>query len=136
MKLLALLIGLSLVTPLVNAATPKKTSTSKKKKTSRKRKAPQVTPQQRAEATAKVQSWLQAEAPIQNAAALSLFYLRLRQSAENQAAGPIRVIQFGDSHTAGDSFTGELRRALQQRFGDGGPPVGRPAPPVRSAGRR
>lgn len=31
-----------------------------------------------------------------------------------------RVVQFGDSHTANDLWTGALRRGLQARFGDGG----------------
>ena len=31
-----------------------------------------------------------------------------------------RVLQLGDSHTAGGFFTDELRRRLQQRWGDGG----------------
>ncbi|UOP05576.1 SGNH/GDSL hydrolase family protein [Conchiformibius kuhniae] len=31
-----------------------------------------------------------------------------------------RVVQLGDSHTAGAFFTDELRRRLQQRWGDGG----------------
>ncbi|HYC67707.1 GDSL-type esterase/lipase family protein [Brevundimonas sp.] len=33
---------------------------------------------------------------------------------------PVRIIQFGDSHTAGDRITGKLRADLQQRFGSGG----------------
>jgi lysophospholipase L1-like esterase len=32
----------------------------------------------------------------------------------------VRVVQFGDSHTAADYETGPIRRALQARFGDGG----------------
>lgn len=32
----------------------------------------------------------------------------------------LRVLQLGDSHTAGDYFTDELRRQLQQKFGHGG----------------
>jgi lysophospholipase L1-like esterase len=32
----------------------------------------------------------------------------------------VRVLQFGDSHTAADMFTGEARRVFQQQFGDGG----------------
>jgi lysophospholipase L1-like esterase len=38
-------------------------------------------------------------------------------------AGPlptVRVLQWGDSHTAADMFTGEARRAFQSEFGDGG----------------
>ena len=31
-----------------------------------------------------------------------------------------RIVQLGDSHTAGDYFTNELRTRLQQQWGDGG----------------
>lgn len=32
----------------------------------------------------------------------------------------VRILQFGDSHTAADIFTGAMRSQLQARFGDGG----------------
>jgi lysophospholipase L1-like esterase len=32
----------------------------------------------------------------------------------------VRILQFGDSHTAADLFSGELRTILQTRFGNGG----------------
>jgi lysophospholipase L1-like esterase len=32
----------------------------------------------------------------------------------------LRVLQWGDSHTAADMFTGEARRVFQEQFGDGG----------------
>lgn len=32
----------------------------------------------------------------------------------------VSIVQLGDSHTAADLFSGELRRLLQQRYGDGG----------------
>ncbi len=32
----------------------------------------------------------------------------------------VRVLQWGDSHTAADMFTGEARRVFQSEFGDGG----------------
>src|SRR5207302_11012269 len=33
---------------------------------------------------------------------------------------PVTILQIGDSHTAADFFTGELRKRLQARYGDGG----------------
>jgi lysophospholipase L1-like esterase len=33
---------------------------------------------------------------------------------------PFRIVQFGDSHTAGDLFTEQLRRHLQSKYGNGG----------------
>ena len=35
-------------------------------------------------------------------------------------APTVRILQFGDSHTAADLFTGEMRTQLQSRFGNGG----------------
>ncbi|MBK8170276.1 MAG: hypothetical protein IPK60_08000 [Sandaracinaceae bacterium] len=50
--------------------------------------------------------------------ALDHFYNALRGSSP--ASPPVRVLILGDSHTAGDSFPGEIRRALQMQFGNGG----------------
>jgi lysophospholipase L1-like esterase len=36
------------------------------------------------------------------------------------ASSTVRILQFGDSHTAADIFTGAMRAHLQQKFGDGG----------------
>lgn len=67
---------------------------------------------------------------IQNAAAMVPFYEQLYRSQQQPGAGePLRVLQFGDSHTASDDWTGALRARFQQKFGDGGPgftPAGRP----------
>lgn len=35
-------------------------------------------------------------------------------------ATTVRILQFGDSHTAADIFTGAMRAHMQQQFGDGG----------------
>jgi lysophospholipase L1-like esterase len=43
---------------------------------------------------------------------------RLESGAEKRH---VRVLWFGDSHTYADYLTGAVRRALQQRFGNGGP---------------
>jgi len=58
---------------------------------------------------------------------------------EKGAAKPARritILQIGDSHTAADYFTGEVRRILQAKFGDGGPGAlvaGRPHLGIRHA---
>ena len=57
--------------------------------------------------------------------ALDGFYAQL---ASHEAAmkdssaqtSTLRVMQFGDSHTAADMFTGEARRVFQSQFGNGG----------------
>lgn len=52
---------------------------------------------------------------------LQRFY-SLLEVIERPDAPPtrVRILQIGDSHTASDTFTGPLREALQERFGDGG----------------
>src|SRR6266851_222000 len=57
---------------------------------------------------------------IENPHALRPFFDQLHQLEADPNAQLVRVIQFGDSHTAGDSFTGALRTLFQQKFGDGG----------------
>src|SRR5882757_5546757 len=57
---------------------------------------------------------------IENPRALQPFFGQLHQLAADPGSQLVRVIQFGDSHTAGDSFTGALRTLFQQKFGDGG----------------
>src|SRR5271170_173613 len=57
---------------------------------------------------------------IENARALHPFFDQLHQLEADPKAQLVRVIQFGDSHTAADVFTGALRTLFQQKFGDGG----------------
>jgi lysophospholipase L1-like esterase len=57
---------------------------------------------------------------IENPHALRPFFDQLHQLEADPKAQLVRVIQFGDSHTAGDSFTGALRTLFQEKFGDGG----------------
>ncbi len=38
-----------------------------------------------------------------------------------KASAGITILQLGDSHTAGDHFSGALRRILQAKYGNGGP---------------
>lgn len=50
---------------------------------------------------------------------LARFHARLA-ALESGAVRQVHVLQIGDSHTAGDHFSGRLRALLQQRFGNGG----------------
>jgi lysophospholipase L1-like esterase len=55
--------------------------------------------------------------------------------ATREQRGSLRILQIGDSHTAADLFTGEVRKELQARYGDGGAgyvDIGQPHPGVRS----
>ncbi len=53
--------------------------------------------------------------------ALDGYYRALAATEAGTAAHPARVSWFGDSLTADDQITDELRRRLQAKFGDGGP---------------
>lgn len=61
-----------------------------------------------------------AEIPVENPAALIPFFEQLYRLQEGQASGPVRILHYGDSHTAADEWTGEMRVKLQEKFGDGG----------------
>jgi lysophospholipase L1-like esterase len=61
------------------------------------------------------------------------------QKPRGLARKNITILQIGDSHTAADFLTGELRRLLQVRYGDGGAgymSAGRPHIGVRSSAFR
>ncbi|HEY8939527.1 MAG TPA: GDSL-type esterase/lipase family protein [Cellvibrio sp.] len=44
----------------------------------------------------------------------------LQQLEQGKRTEPLRIIQLGDSHTAGDYFTGQMRLRLQRQFGNAG----------------
>lgn len=69
--------------------------------------------------------------PILNAGVLRPFLDAL--DSLDPAAGDrvVRVLHFGDSHTAADYWTGRIRRRLQGRFGDAGPGLVLPGKPWR-----
>ena len=48
------------------------------------------------------------------------FFESLARLEDGKAQDDIRIIQFGDSHTAADIQSAAARRGLQARFGDGG----------------
>ena len=52
--------------------------------------------------------------------ALGSFYAALESWERSGRQGRFTILQIGDSHTAGDNWTGYLRERLQRRFGDGG----------------
>jgi hypothetical protein len=57
---------------------------------------------------------------IENPEALGPFFEQLSALEQNPKGELVRAIQFGDSHTAADLFTGALRTLFQTKFGDGG----------------
>jgi lysophospholipase L1-like esterase len=51
---------------------------------------------------------------------LAHFYQRLAGLDDGRAHDDVRILQYGDSHTASDMGTSAFRHHLQSRFGDGG----------------
>lgn len=57
---------------------------------------------------------------LDGADALRPFYEALAKLEDGRAQDDVRIVQFGDSHTAADLETAVIRRGLVARFGDGG----------------
>lgn len=97
----------------------KKTS---KKRTARVPRAPRVSAEVKAESAEMVQARIAGmlDDTIQNPAALVPFFERLYRAQQGEP-GPVRVLQFGDSHTASDDWVGAIREKFQTQFGVGGP---------------
>ena len=69
-------------------------------------------------------------------AELAPFFERLHQISAGSGPRSVHILHFGDSHTAGDGWTGWLRSLFQERFGDGGSGfslAGHPFPGYRRA---
>ena len=60
-------------------------------------------------------------AGIENAAALNTFFRSLDALKAGRKLEPVRIVHYGDSHTAADILTAEIRHRFQHDFGDGGP---------------
>ncbi|HEX5430572.1 MAG TPA: hypothetical protein VFW83_01295, partial [Bryobacteraceae bacterium] len=120
-KLFAIAISVAVLSVLAHAAP----STAKKLgKTVRRRRraAPRVSARARAKAQAFVAQQIEdgAKIPVENAAGLLPFFEQLFRNQQAALKGPVRILQYGDSHTAADLWTGELRSRFQEKFGDGG----------------
>jgi lysophospholipase L1-like esterase len=59
--------------------------------------------------------------PAPTALALPRFDQALAALEAKKRSEPVRIVWFGDSHTAADFMTGVVRRRLAERFGAGGP---------------
>lgn len=98
----------------------------KKKKNAMRRKAPPATapvsPQAREAARERVAGMAESSTSIviENPAALVPFFEQLQRHQNGEANAPLRILHYGDSHTAADEWTGTLRNGFQTRFGDGG----------------
>ena len=118
-------------------STPKK-STAKKsapKTATAKKTAPKATAKS---ATEYVEHALEAglALPVENPAGLVPFFEQLYRHQHGELPGPVRVLQYGDSHTAADEFSGELRMLFQSSFGNGGSGFSIAGKPFQSYRRR
>jgi len=119
----AALVGCCLLAGSPQTAAPDPPATKKKAKKKTKRPAaPPVSPAARVAAERKVEDYLAAseEKPFQQPGALVPFFEQLARLATAEEKTPVHIIQFGDSHTAADEWTGGLREQFRARFGDGG----------------
>lgn len=57
---------------------------------------------------------------VENVAALDKFFRALAATKGGRRIDPVRIMHYGDSHTAADILTAEIRRDFQREFGDGG----------------
>src|SRR2546421_1406014 len=71
---------------------------------------------------------------IENAQALDRFFKSL--SSVKRRIEPVRIMHFGDSHTAADILTAQIRNQFQRDFGDGGAGYMIPGNPTKSTQRR
>ena len=69
------------------------------------------------------------EGHLEHPARLATLFERLQALEAHRAQSDVRIVQFGDSHTASDYGTSVARARLARRFGDGGRgfiPMGQP----------
>jgi lysophospholipase L1-like esterase len=57
---------------------------------------------------------------IENTGALAKFFRALAATRAGRRIDPIRIMHYGDSHTAKNILTAEIKRSFQRDFGDGG----------------
>ncbi len=144
--LLLALFAFLLTSPLMALQSRKKTSskktttstrTSRSKKTSRKKKVvrkrhngrprsyvPPVRVSEKVRSSAIQFVRKQVSDPsadwIEQAEALDSFFSQLYALERSSSLRTVHALHFGDSHTAADEFTGQMRSLLQQKFGNGG----------------
>lgn len=119
MKFLALILLAAAPVWILEAAP--RSGTAKKSRKRPSAKAPSVSAKARTEALQYVNEQIAGDAAgIENPAALVPFFEQLYRLGKRERQPPISILHYGDSHTAADEWTGELRSLLQAKFGDGG----------------
>jgi lysophospholipase L1-like esterase len=84
--------------------------------------APRVTTAMRAASLRRVNGYLEDSAggAMLQPGALVPVFEQLYRLASGQSRSPVHIIHYGDSHTAADEWTADLRDAFKEKFGDGG----------------
>jgi hypothetical protein len=116
--LLAAIAAVRSVSAAPTSSSRKKTA---RKKTAARPPAPRISAAAQAAALARVGETLAAppETVFRQPGALVPFFEQLARTGASRQA-PLRILHFGDSHTASDDWTGAIRTLLQDRFGNGG----------------
>jgi len=139
LALVAMLAGGGLLSvPLFAGPAPAKKTVKKKRPV---RKPAPISAKARAAAKEYVNARVDPAIPpqIENAAALIPFFEQLFRLDNRLSSNSVRILHYGDSHTAADEWTGRLRSQFQSRFGDGGAGfslAGRPFRSYRHRGQR
>jgi lysophospholipase L1-like esterase len=63
---------------------------------------------------------IQSLPPVPDSGPLDAFYSRLALLQSGQSKQMVRIVQIGDSHTAGDFLSGDLRDQFQNEYGNAG----------------
>lgn len=108
------------------ATVAKATSTTRRRTTKRRRASASrrvaISAAAREQATENIAQSLSARVDglIEQPGALIPFFEQLYRQEQKQGTSPVRILHYGDSHTAADLWTSSIRNAFQTRFGDGG----------------
>ena len=121
-----LLVALTLGQVAQSAESDPSTKSTKKTRRARVPKPPPATVEQREVARLFVEDRASdaMDLGVQNPAALIPFFERIYRSqlpdGVEESERTVRVLQYGDSHTAADDWASAVRGVLQPKFGDGG----------------
>src|SRR6266542_1892718 len=108
-------LGAALVCCCVLAGSPYAPASRKKKKAKRPA-SPAVTAAARSAAQSRVDGYLEDSAakPFRQPGGLVTFFEQLVRLGAEESKQPVHIIQFGDSHTAADEWTGGLRDQFKE----------------------
>ncbi|HEX6895778.1 MAG TPA: SGNH/GDSL hydrolase family protein [Bryobacteraceae bacterium] len=118
---LAVVFVATLIACAARAETSTATRSNTTKKKSARKKAPvrpvvTVSPAVRRAALEAVSARAASSSALEDASALVPFFEQI-----SRATGLVRILQYGDSHTASDDWADEMRQKFQHKFGAGGP---------------